>query len=202
MTMIKYLALASAHVSKKFILLLFAGFLILPIHPSLSADEGQAVVSVSDELSEVIAILDMQQLLNESKAAESIRKQIESKRNQFQKQIEKDEEKLKNAEKELIKQREILSKESFLEKNKDFQTDVLKAQKEIGEKKYKLDKAYANAMAKLREEIVKLTAKIAAKEKYAVVLSRQNVVIVDKNMDITAKVMGELNKSVKKISVE
>lgn len=166
------------------------------------AQDDKKSAEVSSALADAIAVLDMQELLNSSKAAASIRSQVESRRDSYQKEIKKDEGKLRGAEKELIKQREILSNEAFVEKNKEFQKYILGAQKNINEKKYKLDKAYAQAMSKLREEIVKITAKIAAKEKYVLVLSRQQVVIVDQNTDITAQVMKELNAKVKKISVK
>ncbi len=195
--MMKFLALALAHVSK-FLLIAIIAFAFSGSH-ALAQDKS---VEVSEALADAIAVLDMQQLLNDSDAAESIRKQIEERRDSYQAEIKKEENKLRGAEKELLKQREILSQEAFVEKNKDFQSDVLKAQKSINEKKYKLDKAYADAMGKLREKIVEITAKIASREKYALVLSRQQVVIVDQNTDITAEVMKELNKSVKKISVK
>lgn len=198
----KSLVLASVRVSKTFLIPFFlvCAFFAVSVAPAQAQDKESAEVSAA--LSDSIAILDMQQLLNSSKAAESIRSQIEKRRNSYQKDIKKDEEKLRGMEKELIKQREILSKEAFVEKNKEFQGDIIEAQKSINEKKYKLDKSFADAMTKLREEIVKITAKIAAKEKYALVLSRQQVVIVDQNMDITDQVMKELNSSVKSISVK
>jgi Skp family chaperone for outer membrane proteins len=46
-----------------------------------------------------VAVLDLQRIMKESKAAKSIRDQLESKRDQYQKEITKDEEKLRKRDK-------------------------------------------------------------------------------------------------------
>lgn len=182
------------HVSKKLIVGLFAGLLMIIPASAMAQKDGVAVPK--------LAVLDMQQLLGESKAGQSIRDQVEKQRNKYQKSIKKHEDDLRGSEKELSKQRQILSKEAFSEKAKDFQKDILDAQKDVNSKKYKLDKAFSEAMGKLREKIIKITAEIAAKEGYDAVLSRQAVVIVSKEVDITADVLKKLNAQVKTISVK
>lgn len=149
-----------------------------------------------------IAVVDVQQLMNNSRAAKSIQDQGKDLRKKYQKRIEKLEDKLKASEKKVVDASKEKDKEKFIESRKDFQTDLVESQKELRELNQKLDTAIATALNKLKDEIVDIIDNMTAKNGYDLVLTRADVVTVSKDIDITSKVMDRLNDEVKSIKVK
>ncbi len=160
-----------------------------------------APFAMAEDKGQMVAVLNMQSIMQESDVAESIRDQIDKKRQKYQKEIEKLEENLKSSEQELVKQKSVLSEEAFTEKRKTFEKDIIEAQRDIQQKRMALERAFGEAMAKLRGELVKVVAEVAESRGIDVVLSRQSVVIADADLDITEDALKALNKKVKKIKV-
>ncbi|MBU6235027.1 MAG: OmpH family outer membrane protein [Alphaproteobacteria bacterium] len=148
-----------------------------------------------------VAVVDIQALLKDSNGAKSIESQLETIRKNFQSEVEKEEKKLRETEKSILDQKDKLSQEDFKAKATDFQKQVADSQKKVQERKGKLDKALASAVGKLRTEIVKIVAEIGDAKKLDLVLARTDVVIVSKDMDITAQVMEKLNASLPSVQV-
>lgn len=149
-----------------------------------------------------IAIVDVEQLLTDSKAAKSIQKKLNNKKEEFQKEFSAHEKELRTKEKELIDMRNSLSAEEFKEKRTAFEEKLLETRKLFQQRRSTLDQALGKAMADLRKEILQVTAKISDERGYQVVFSRENVVIVEKSMDITKDVMSALNKAIQDIDLE
>lgn len=148
-----------------------------------------------------IAVVNIQALLNDSRAAKSIQEQVDRYRKEFQEDFRDKESELKEREEDLAKERETLSEEAFREKVGAFQRRIVESQNELQDRRRELDEAVSEALGELREEILKIVAEMADENKYDLVLSRQNVVIVERSIDISKEVMDRLNKSVKKITV-
>lgn len=148
-----------------------------------------------------IAVVDLQYLVSNSKAGGSIRNQLDKQRDTYRVQIEKQENELRKAEKELAEQQTKLSKDEFMKKGKAFQEKVIGAQRKVQERRVAFDKAYAEAMEKLREHIVKIVADMAGKHNISLVLNRQEVVLVDAKMDLTKDILKALDAKVTSIPV-
>lgn len=148
-----------------------------------------------------IAVVDLQFLVSNSKAGKSIRNQLDQQRKAYGSQIEKQENDLRAAEKDLLAQQAKLSKEDMQKKGGEFRNKVVAAQKSVQQRREAFDKAYVGAMEKLREHIVKIVADIAGKNGIALVLNRQEVVLVDAKMDLTKEVMTALDAKVTSIPV-
>ena len=65
-----------------------------------------------------------------------------------------------------------------------------------------MDKAIGSALNQLRDNIVEIVGDMATDNGYDLVISRGEVIVVAKTIDITADVMARLNKQVKSISVK
>ena len=152
-------------------------------------------------LLDAVAILDMETVLRKSEAAQSIREQIDDKREQYQADIQGLEETLRSTEGALAKQKSVLSEEAFAEKRKSFEKDIIEAQKDIQRKRMALERAFNEAMSKLRAELVKIVAEMADEKGVDLVLSRQHVVIVDSDLDLTEQAMKALDEKVKNVEV-
>jgi len=220
----KHVSLTStlAHASK----LAFAALLLAAMTPVLALAEDAAPAAVTAEAAAPaaektdapkeaaketkpvaksqkhnIAVVDLQFLVANSKAGASIRDQLDKQRNTYRGQIEKQETDLRKAEQELAAQEGKLTKDDFAKKRKEFQDKVIAAQKSVQDRRLAFDKAYATALEKLREQIVKIVADIAGKNDVALVLNRQEVVLVDAKMDITKEVLEVLDSKVTSIPV-
>lgn len=173
---------------KKHFIVLFALVLFLP------------QVSVAENMS--IAVVDVEKILNESKAGKSIQKQLNDRRSIFQKEFSKHENKLMSADKTLVKQKKELSAEAFTKKRKTFEKQLSETRRLFKKRRNSLDKGLGNALTQLRKNIIQVTAEIADENKYQVVLTRDSVVIVQKEMDITKQVLSRLDKKIKKINLD
>ena len=195
-----------ARASKALGLVALGGLLVAGIMyaPQLRAEEKKpvAVAAPVSQASSRLAVLDITALMRDSNAAKSIRGQVETHRDRFQTEIKAQEAKLRVGEKDLLAQRSKLKQPEFDKRRQAFEKQVLDAQKSVQLKRGQLEKAYAQAMAQLRDQIVKLVSNMAAKEKIGLVLARDEVVIVDATLDITKPVMAELNKKVNTVSVK
>ncbi len=148
-----------------------------------------------------IAVVDVQYLVSNSAAGKSIRSQLEKQRNGYKGQIERQEADLRAQEKQLAEQQSTLSKEDFMAARKKFQEKVISAQKDVQQRRASFDKAYTGAMDKLREQIVKVVADLAGKQGASIVMSRQDLVLVDARLDMTEAVLKALDAKVTNIPV-
>lgn len=149
-----------------------------------------------------IAVIDVQNLLNELKAAKNVQEQIQKKRKALQDEFSKKERDLRDEQENIIKNAKDKSPEDLKKERIAFEKKLLDMRKLVQEEQRKLEKAANDALQTLRMEILKIVADIADDKKYDIVLSRQNVVLADKGMEISDQVMKELNKSLKKIKLD
>jgi outer membrane protein len=149
-----------------------------------------------------IAVVDIQSLLKSSKAAQNIESQIATMRKSFQNEVEAEEKNLREKEKAIIAQKATLKEDELKVKAEEFQKQVSAGQKKIQDRKAALDKTINAALAKLRAEIVKIVADIGSKKDLDLVLARTDVVIVDKELDITADVLKALDEQLPSVKIQ
>ena len=142
-----------------------------------------------------ILVVDIPNVLSRSKAAQDIQKQLEEQRRSYQSQIASQEEKLRSAQVELDRQRGVLSADAFEKKQKEFRDQIASVQKGVQEKKGTLEGGFNQSMGELRKAVVTVVAEIAKERKATLVLANQQVVLVEKTLDITDEVLEKLNKS-------
>jgi len=140
-----------------------------------------------------LAVVDVNKILSESKAAKSIQKQVEDQRKKFLSEIEGEEKKLREEQKQIEKQSGDLSKEELTKKAREFEEKRLEARKLLHGRKAALDKAYGEGMKVLSNTIYDVVQKISEEKGYDLVITRQNVVVGSSSLDITGDVMSKLN---------
>lgn len=149
-----------------------------------------------------MAVVDVQALLTKSAAAKSISEQLNTQREEFKKEISAIDKKLKDQQQALVKSNGKGTEEEFNKKKAEFEKAVAEGRQTIQKRRNALDTAANTAVEKLRSEITKIVANLSDKNKFDIVISRQNVVLAVKSMDITEEVMTELNSSVTKIDLK
>jgi len=149
-----------------------------------------------------IAVVDVQLLLTDSNAAKSIQGQVQKEREKLQAEFSGYETKLRESEKLLVEQRDTMTPEEFTKKRDAFQASLQETGGLVQKKKRTLENAMVKATSKLRNEILKIVAAMAEENKYDIVLTRQNIVLVAKTYDITDQVMKSVNEKVGQITLE
>lgn len=144
-----------------------------------------------------IGVLDMNKVLSNSNAGKKAQNVIEQKMTSYKKSFEKEGKALMAMREELEKKGQSLSESARKTKIEAFQ----KKGRELAEKEnaantelQKLREQHIQPIVKKLEEVVE---KIAQKEGYAVILPRNVVLYQTASIDITDKVIAELNKSLK-----
>lgn len=149
-----------------------------------------------------IAVVDVERIISVSKAGKSIQKQLTDRRESFQKEFSARENNLVNSEKNLIEQKKSISPEEFATKRKGFEKQLLETQSLFQKRRNSLDKGLGSALSELRKSIIQVAAEVAEEGKYQVLLRRDSVVIVQKEMDVTDQVLARLNKKVQSIKLD
>lgn len=149
-----------------------------------------------------VAVLDVQKLLTQSQAAESIQSQSEKLRDSFLEKLSKQEQDLREKEKKLVEDGKSLSKEEFLERKKEFEKEFIETQNMAKKRKAEIDQAYSKAMSKLMDSIYGIVQDVADEKGYSLVLSKQNVVLGEQELDITDNTMKILNDKVSDIKLD
>lgn len=155
-----------------------------------------------------IAVVDVEKILVDSKAAQSVKKQVDEKRNDFLADVEKTEKGLRDQQQEIQKTAAALPKEE-LSTNKDLaakakQFDEKRAAEKgrLQTKKEKLDQAYSEAMGKLTKAIYDVCQGIADERKLDMIITRQNIIIGNKSLDITAEVLTQLDTKLPTLALD
>jgi Skp family chaperone for outer membrane proteins len=149
----------------------------------------------------VIAVVDVQKILQESSAAKGIQKAIESQRDVYQKEISALEEKLRSAEQELRKQQTVLAPDAFAQKRRDFEKQVTDVQRTVATRKRSLDTALGESMGTVQKSMAEIIAEVAREKSANMVLPRNLVVIFDAQFDVTDTVMERLNRKLPAVAV-
>lgn len=149
--------------------------------------------SQAQEAAPVLAILDVQKVLRESVAVKALTKEIEEQREGYQAQLREKEEAVRAADKELARQRTILSAEAFAQKRGELEKEVAALQREVQTRKRDLDQAFGNGMAQVQNALAGVAKEIAEERGIDLVLSKATVVIVKPKFDITGEAVKRLN---------
>ncbi len=149
-----------------------------------------------------IAVVDVEKILNDSAAGKSIQSQLKSRRESFQKEFKAKEDVLMQSEKTLVQQKNDVSPEEFAKKRQAFEKQLMETRSLFQKRRNSLDKGLGNALSDLRKNILSVSAEVADEGKYQIVLTRDSVVIVEKSMDITDKVLSRLNKKISNIKLD
>jgi outer membrane protein len=148
-----------------------------------------------------IIILSLDDIRRQSIAIKDIRQQITEFRKGFQVGIQKEEDSLRVANKELAKKRTILSPEAFAKERRQFEQRVVGVQKLVQKRKRQLDQAQIEAMLKVEAKLNQIIADIAQRRKATMVLRRKLTVLVASGFDVTAEILVRLNKELVKVPV-
>jgi outer membrane protein len=170
---------------------------LLALAPGLPA----AAATGSRLPSAVAAVIDYQRILREAKAAQAIRDQVETRRKLYQDQIAKEEQRLHEADKELARQRAILSPEAFADQRRGFETQVAEVQRMVQERRRQLDQAAAAAGNEVRAAMIEVVGELADVRGFNLVLPSSGLLLFSPSIDLTDEVLARLDSRLPTVKV-
>ena len=151
---------------------------------------GQSRIALAELPASVVAVVDVQFILQEAAASKSIQKQLEAQRETYQSEISKQEDRLRAVEQEMNRQRSILSPDDFAQKRREFEQQVADVQRTVQARKRVLDQAFNKSMTKVRDAVLQTVTEVAGEQKATLVLAKQQVVLAEKSLDLTSAGTG------------
>jgi outer membrane protein len=152
-------------------------------------------------MSLTVLVVDVQALLQNSKAAKMVRGQIEQKRNEYTKEISHQEEGLRAERDAIQRQQASLSADALNQKGREFQQKVNDLERNVQGKRQALEKSNGDALSKIQEEMLKIIADIAKQRKANLVLQRSDIILFDQSFDVTDEVLEKLDEQMPTLTV-
>jgi Skp family chaperone for outer membrane proteins len=148
-----------------------------------------------------IMVVDVQALLQNSKAAKMVRQQIEAKRAEYAKDISHKEDALRQERDALQRQQATLTADQLAAKGRDFQAKVNDLDRDVQAKRQALERSNADALQKIQEVMVKIITDIAKDRKANLVFQRSELVLFDQGFDVTDQVLQKLDEQMPTLDV-
>lgn len=162
---------------------------------------GASLLPFSAAAASDVAVVNIPQIMRESKAAQAIRDQVQSKQKAFQAELDQKETALQKEDQELAKQRSVLSQEAFEKKYREFREKAANTQKEVRAKRASLDKGLTLALAEIQKKVGEIVTALAAEKQFRMAFSSQQVLYTDPALDITNEVLSRLNSQLPSVTV-
>ena len=142
-----------------------------------------------------IAVVDVNLVLTKSIAAQKADSYLSKIKNSYKLQLEASVDNLKNKRERYEKIKKNLSSKARRTKEKEIDKEVAELRKDMEAKAAEVDSKAKIALAKIGKEIKKIVKKIARVSDYHLVLQREAVLFNENYLDITDKVIKQLNNN-------
>ena len=148
-----------------------------------------------------IVYLNVDKIMQQSIAGKSIKKQLENLYNKNLEKFKKNDEILKNKEKKLITQKNILSQEDFQKELTSLRKEIINFQKEQVKARDNINKLRIGATNKLISQLSPILQEYAKNNSVSLILQKKNIVMGKKEIEITDEILELTNKEIKNIKI-
>tara|TARA_B110000483_G_scaffold146251_1_gene174530 strand:+ start:249 stop:812 length:564 start_codon:yes stop_codon:yes gene_type:complete len=148
-----------------------------------------------------IAVVDLNLILSESKAAKNATKQFEEIQKSTEDEIIVSDKKMLDERNKLIEQQSVIAPEAFELKAKDYEKRLQEYQSDKQNKLRKLEGVLQKARNEILENVKPILEDLSRELGVTVILEKNSVLLSANNMDITDNVIKKLNKALPKIKV-
>ena len=156
-------------------------------------------LSYADE--QKIVYLNIEKIMQNSIAGKSIKKQLENLYNKDLEKFKKNDETLKNKEKKLITQKNILSQEDFQKELTNLRSEIINFQKEQVRARENINKLRIEATSKLISKLSPILQEYAKKNSISLILQKKNIIMGKKEIEITDEILSVTNNKIKDIKI-
>ena len=151
---------------------------------------------------ENVVYIDMNIIINNSKAGLSINKQMKNLIDQNNKDYENIEKKLIKEENDLLKKKNVLYPEKFNEEINNFRIKINEFKKKRKNTIENIKNKNVKAKSELATYVTKILAQYSQENNLSLVLNKESIIIGKKEIDITEKILELLNKEIKNIKLK
>ncbi len=162
--------------------------------PSASRSQEQLPATVA-------AVIDYQRVLQEAQASKSIAEQMEVRRKAYHDEIAKQEQRLFEAERELSKQRSVLSEDAVNSKQKELEAEVQAVRELTQKRRQQLEEVSADAVSKVERALFEVLTTLAEERGLNVVLPTSQVLFFSRQIDLTDEVLAKLDATLSEVPV-
>lgn len=149
----------------------------------------------------VAAVIDYQRITRDAKAARSVRDQVESRRELYQQEIAKEEQRLHEVDRELGRQRSVMTQEAFEEQRRRFDEDVARVQRMVQDRRRQLDQVTAAALSEVRSAMLEIIGELSEEHGFNIVLPTSGVLLFSPQIDLTDDVLARLDEKLPSVKV-
>lgn len=149
----------------------------------------------------VVAVVDHQRIMRDSRAAKSIQQQLEVRRKLYLDELAKEEQRLNEVGKELARQRGVLEAQAFAAKRKEYEEAVQALQRTSNERRRQLDEALGAANNEVRKALKEIVDELAEGRGFNLVLPASGVLLFSPKIDITDEVLARLDRKLPSVKV-
>lgn len=153
-----------------------------------------------------LAVIDVQRILQESLAARSVQKQLETQRAKFQAEISNREQELHAANEELKAARDkagdTAAQAGLEQREQQLRERFVAIERDVQSKRHALDEAFNSSMAVVRGSLLQVVQELAAEQGVAAVLLKPQLLWHDPALDLTSTVLQRLNERLQNVPVK
>jgi len=145
------------------------------------------------ERAPLIGIIDIQAVLRESVAVQSLSQKIEARREATQAGMQDREQALRAADLNLAQRRASLSQEDYADERSKLEDEGIALQREAQEQRRQLDQIFSRGMSQVQQVLVQISQDIARENNLDLVLAKTTVILVRPEFDFTQEALERLN---------
>ncbi len=167
-----------------------------------AAQQGKSALPENAQISPIIGVVDVQNALRDSTAAQGVRQAAEAKAKALEAGMKKQREEIKAREQQLRQQQTILSPAAFDQKRQELERFVNDLRRQAETSRAQMNQVFNAAMAQVNDELRKAVVVIMEKRGVAMTLPRSAVLVFDQRMNLTKEVTELLNKRLPSVKVD
>lgn len=142
----------------------------------------------------IIAVIDNQRVSRDAAAYKAARQQADQYRAAMQQEFSREEERLRQENQELERQRTLLAPEAFEARNREFQTKVVAFQRRLQERNRSLDVFIRNTQTEVQKVLTVIVQEMANERGFNLLLDKNLTFYSTDPLDITNEVLSRLDR--------
>ncbi len=160
------------------------------------------LISFSSHSNEKIVYLDLEKIMQDSIAGKAVIAKLKKKRERTISEFKKKEKDIKDKEKKLIAQKNVLSKEEFENKLKDLRNDISEYQKDRSKSANDIASRRIKASTRLIAKLTPILEEYSKKNSIKLIVQKKHIVMGKKEIDITKEILDLVNQKIKDIKID
>ena len=157
------------------------------------------ILTINAYSNEKIVYVDMNSLINNSKAGTSINNQMKKILDKNNSEYQSLEKKLRQEEKELLNKKNVLDSNKYNDEVNIFKNKINKLKIERNKEIEDIQKRNVKAKNELVNVVTKILAKYSAEKQISLVLRKESIILGKKTIEITSDILTLLDKEIQKI---